>query len=359
MKKAIAIADRLSGPALALVGALNALFLLTFFVVLALAMQTLPARSEAACNGENVIAALKASDPAAYRELERKAAETAYGDTVFFRIENADGQPSWLFGTMHMTDPRVLDLPGYARDAFDASNTVVIETTEILDPDKAAVALFSKPELTMFTDGSRISDFLDDEEKERVKESLAERGIQLALVDRMKPWLLMSMIALPQCELDRKQSGIEILDIKLALEAEEEGKRLAGLETMAEQLDAMASLPIEFHVRGLLDTLALGDRMEDVTETMIQLYEEGRIGMIFPMLRHVSEVAGVGEELEADMADFEEKLINLRNVNMFDRSRAMVDRGGAFIAVGALHLPGEKGLAWLFEDAGYTVTPIH
>jgi uncharacterized protein YbaP (TraB family) len=35
----------------------------------------------------------------------------------------------------------------------------------------------------------------------------------------------------------------------------------------------MASLPLEFHIRGLIDTLKLGDKADDVVETMIQLYE--------------------------------------------------------------------------------------
>ena len=30
----------------------------------------------------------------------------------------------------------------------------------------------------------------------------------------------------------------------------------------------------------------------------------------------------------------------------------------AFVAVGALHLPGEQGLVQLLRDAGYTVTAI-
>ena len=104
----------------------------------------------------------------------------------------------------------------------------------------------------------------------------------MPLVERMKPWLLVAMVALPECEMDRKTAGGRILDDALARGAMAEGKEVVGLETMLEQLDAMASLPMDFHVRGLVDTLALGDRMADVSETMIQLYEEGRIDMIFP-----------------------------------------------------------------------------
>ncbi|MEM0900344.1 MAG: TraB/GumN family protein, partial [Pseudomonadota bacterium] len=55
---------------------------------------------------------------------------------------------------------------------------------------------------------------------------------------------------------------------------------------------------------------------------------------------------------------FEEVLIDARNKTMFDRSLALLEQGGAFIAVGALHLPGELGLANLFAEAGFEITAI-
>ena len=352
----LALADRLSGAALAAIGTINAFFALSFLTILAIAAQSLPAHSAGACDGENIIAELERSDPAALAALQAEAAATPNGKTIFYRVENAAGDPSWLFGTIHMTDPRVLNLPDPVRSAFEAAEVVAIETTDILDPDKTAEAMFSRPELTMFTDGTRISDFLTETEREMVKQGLADRGIQMPLVERMKPWLLVAMVALPECEMERKNAGGEILDADLAREAQEAGKELIGLETMVEQLDAMASLPLDFHVRGLVDTIALGDRMADVNETMIELYEDGQIGMIFPMLRHVSEQTGLDGGLETHMAEFEEKLINIRNDNMLQRSRALIDKGNAFIAVGALHLPGDKGLVSLFTEAGYKVT---
>ena len=41
-----------------------------------------------------------------------------------------------------------------------------------------------------------------------------------------------------------------------------------------------------------------------------------------------------------------------------DGSLPLLERGGAFIAVGGLHLAGKEGLVELFRAAGYTVTPI-
>jgi hypothetical protein len=40
---------------------------------------------------------------------------------------------------------------------------------------------------------------------------------------------------------------------------------------------------------------------------------------------------------------------------MRDRALAFLRRGGAFIAVGAVHLPGKEGLLSLLEMEGYHV----
>ena len=188
---------------------------------------------------------------------------------------------------------------------------------------------------------------------ETVKAALSKRGISLAAVNRMQPWILTSMLAMPACELARKKEGADFLDIKLAEEAKNSGKQIAGLETIKDQLGAMASLPIQFHIDGLIETLALGPELPDVFETMTVLYTQGDIGMIFPLMRSVSPD---GIESGSNYAEFEEKMINTRNRTMAERAMPIVDEGNAFIAVGALHLPGEQGLVSLLKHKGYTIT---
>jgi len=359
MNAVFARLDRISGPLLTALGLANALFLWTFLVVLFVALRSVPASAAETCTGENVLDAMKRDDPAGYERVMKQAADTLNGDTRLFRIEKDSVTPSWLFGTMHLTDDRVIDLPKKAQAAFDEADTVAIESTEILDQTKMATALFAKPELTMFTGDEDLTDYLTDDQRELLKEGLAKRGIQFALVERMKPWLITSMVALPPCELDRKQAGASFLDLKLAQDAERDGKELVGLETIVEQLDAMASLPMSFHIQGLVESIALGDRVNDAVETMIQLYVKGEIGAIWPMLRTVSPEMETNEDVAAGYADFEETMVHVRNKTMLDRALPLLEKGDAFIAVGALHLPGEQGLAHLIGEAGYTVTPVY
>ncbi|PSJ62033.1 TraB/GumN family protein [Pseudaminobacter soli (ex Li et al. 2025)] len=355
MKRAIAIADRTAHKALLLLAALNVLFFISFLIMTVLAMGEAHAGAEA-CKGTDMLAALQKSDPALLDKIKAEAAATPNGRGLLWKIEKAGETPSFLFGTMHMTDPRVTALPPAAQKAFDVSGTVVIETTEILDQSKMVAAIMKEPELTMFTDSTTLASLLSPEDAAIVDKALTDRGISLASVAKMKPWMLSAMVALPACELARKSEGEPVLDIKLAQDGKSEGKEIDGLETVADQLRAMASLPMDFHVRGLVDTLKLGDRMDDVVETMIVLYQRGDTGMFWPLFRAVLPDESGGDE---GYAAFDEAMVKSRNHVMAERAEPILAKGNAFIAVGAMHLPGSDGLVELLRKDGYTVTAVN
>jgi len=56
---------------------------------------------------------------------------------------------------------------------------------------------------------------------------------------------------------------------------------------------------------------------------------------------------------------FQRRLIVQRNYLMMERMQSYLRQGKAFVAVGALHLPGEKGLLNLLEQRGYTVSVVY
>jgi len=347
-------ADRWSGLALRLIAALNLIFLAFFLAGLTLSVRD-AAGEEVVCTGQDMIAEFEKSDPALLETVRKQAAQVENGSHLLWRIEKPGAEPSYLFGTMHMTDPRVVSLPPQAQRAFDAADTVIIETTDILDQKRVMAAFAERPELTMFTDGESLESLLAEDEIATLREGLARRGIPFDSVRLMKPWMLSALVALPACEMSRKAAGAVVLDQKLAEDAKAAGKAVDGLETINDQLGAMASLPIEFHTRSLVETLKLGNRMDDVMETMIALYLRGETGMYWPFFRAVLPGA---EDKDGGFAAFQETMITARNRTMAQRSEPFIDKGGAFIAVGALHLPGEDGLVTLLEERGYAVKPV-
>ena len=56
---------------------------------------------------------------------------------------------------------------------------------------------------------------------------------------------------------------------------------------------------------------------------------------------------------------FTERLLDARNDRMVERMQERLAEGGAFIAVGALHLPGESGILKQLEGLGYRLTRLY
>ncbi|TPW29979.1 polysaccharide biosynthesis protein GumN [Pararhizobium mangrovi] len=350
---------------MALLSLLHVLLALSFLAVAALATTEAHARdgtnaanrTEDGCGGHDLLDAMRRNDPAKLAAIDAAAEKVANGDHRLWKITTPKAkQPSWLFGTMHVADPRVLDLPDAAKDALEKADTIVIETTGVLDPVKAQADILAHPDLTMFTDGSTLAAHMSASDLALVKKRLQEEGLSYALVAKMKPWILAGMIARPACEEKRTDAGEDFLDKQIAEDAKAKGKAVKGLETLDEQLRAMADLPMKFHIRGLVEALQLGALMNDVTVTMTDLYLDGRISAILPMMEAIGPDAGADED--AGYAEFRKRIVTDRNAVMAERARPMIDAGGAFIAVGALHLPGREGLVARLRKAGYTVRPL-
>ncbi len=353
MKTVIAIADRGALPLLKLIALANVLFFLAFAVMLSIATTHARAAGMPTCSGRNLLAELRTSDPEKFAAIEADAANTENGSGLLWKIEKPGVAASYLFGTMHMTDARVVTLPPAARKAFDAAGTMVIETTDVLDQSRMMAVLAQRPDLMMFTDATTLNSLLTPEEIKTVDAALEARGIPLFSIAKMKPWIVSAMVALPACELARKAGGAPVLDVSLAQEAQAKGKTVAGLETAAGQLEAMASLPMSFHVRGLVETLKLGERMNDVVETMVVLYTQGQTGLFWPLFR---DVLPNGETDGPGYSAFEQTMITTRNHGMVTSAAPILDKGNAFIAIGALHLPGPEGVVSLLRKAGYMVS---
>ncbi|MBW6423909.1 TraB/GumN family protein [Rhizobium sp. XQZ8] len=307
-----------------------------------------------ACSGKNLVEALKSENQPEYEQLVAQGDKVPNAKGIFWKIEKDGLDTSYLFGTMHVSDPRVLDLPESVEDARYDASVVIVESTEVLDMKKAMGRVLMQPDMMWLPDGKRLEDYLSKEDAERLAAGLKARGMVLSAVNRMRPWLISSTLAGTGCEGKRQAKGIKMLDMQIAFDAIDEDIPLEGLETFEEQFAAMNSVSTEKQVQNLLTMVTSGVQTRDFTETMIQLYEAGDFSLIWPMLtgRYASDplVATSG------ISEFEDAMLIKRNHLMAERSARFLTEGGAFIAVGALHLQGEKGLVELFRKQGYTVT---
>lgn len=311
-------------------------------------------RANAACGGVDVLEEMRRSEPAKYAEIMQHADATPNGEAMLWRIERDGRQPSHLFGTVHVTDARVLAIPQSVENAIAGAKTFAVEIAGLDDQTMASAMAQIGPGLIMLK-GDRIDRHLNTVEVDRLRKVLAEAGVPAEAGMAFQPWLLTMMLAITDCERRRMEAGATVLDQKLEELATSHDLRPVGLETAEEQLRSTAKPSIESQIAGLKANLRLQPRLDDLMETTIRLYLSRNIAAMLPL----TEVL-IGDEALAAAAigEFQQELIVNRNRRMAERALPLLAEGGAFIAVGALHLPGDAGLVALFRKAGYSVTPV-
>jgi uncharacterized protein YbaP (TraB family) len=260
---------------------------------------------------------------------------------IFYVVRSASTPtPSYLLGTIHSEDPRVLDLPGPVRSAFDSSHSFAMEVV----PDAEAII---KSMVTMtYTDGRTLKEVLPPDLYQRAAETLGELGMTPAAFQDFKPWAVVTLLSLPPSE-----KG-EFLDLVLHKAAVEARKEIKGLETMEEQLAIFDDLSEADQIALLRETLDSRDQMPAMFEDLIQAYlAQDLDALVERSDRYLQD----GDPRLSAL--FREAAVDSRNRRMAERLPPLLDQGGWFIAVGALHLPGEEGVLRLLERRGYQVQP--
>ena len=306
------------------------------------------------CRGVDMLAETKAKDADLYRRIMAEAEATENSDAILWKIER-DGRPaSYLFGTVHLTDDRITRLSPAVEMALGEAKTIALEVSDLSEKATTSVIAKAAP-LVMFTDGQRLDQLLSSTEYETVKAIITRSGMPVDLAALFKPWIVTMILSVSDCERAKVQRGTRVLDMKIAEIGKARGLEVVGLETIPEQLQALAAVPQPQQLKMLRTSLKFADRTNDMMETLVQLYLNRKIAAAMPFQVALAREVGIGDDA---FAGFQEKLLIERNIKMQQSAEPLLQEGGVFIAVGALHLTGKKGLVALMREAGYTVTAI-
>lgn len=313
------------------------------------------AAAAAACQGTDLMDRFARSDPDFVRRIAREGDAIPFGRGKLFRLTKEGGPPSYLFGTLHSADPRIIDLPAPVLSALAGSKAVALELGEELgkrDPF-AGIAPEEVSRLLLAPPDQRADKLLSADDLKRLEEAAEGYGIPAELVRQMRPSILAAMMAIPACDL-RAHGGASI-DGDVLAKAQAAGKTVTGLETYVEQFDAMRDFPLEVQRQLLVSAVRHLPEAENMFETLLSFYRRGEIGRVLAWAHSPRPVPTIDAPVPAA---FYEALVDRRNVRMAERALPLLRAGSVFVAVGAAHLPGEAGLLRLFEKAGFAVTRV-
>lgn len=323
---------------------------LPFLAIEAAAAADKPAK----CGGADMLAELAVSDPAAYAKIRNEAKALSNTQALLWRVEKTGAAASYLFGTMHLSDKRITTLSPAVSDALKAAKTLVLEVGD-LSPAALTAAMAESGADLVYSDGRTLSDQLTPEEFAKVKAVVASSGMPADFAKLLKPWLVSTLLSVSECERRQVAAGTKVLDMQLAERAKAGGIPVAGLETINDQLGALSGIPEEQQLQMLRVSLKHAERTDDMMETMLQLYLRRDMGAAMPFQFVLASQIGIPSSA---FDGFQKSLLVERNARMAVTARPYLDKGGAMIAVGALHLPGDTGLVSLLRAAGYTLTPV-
>ena len=267
-----------------------------------------------------------------------------YERGLLWRITQPGQPPSHVFGTIHDADARVVDLPAPAAAAFARARTLMVEFLS----DAYTRERFT--EAALFSDRQTLEEKIGAEDFARVLQELAPTGLDRGRIGKLKPWG--ALINLRHSTADAPES----LDARLIAQARARRLAVFQMEGVEEQIFAFDECPMDTQVALLKHTLAHRDELVALEDETIRAYLARDLETIWRLReRFIARYP----EVAAHQAVMTKRLLYDRSVVMAYRVQRELRRGAAFVAVGALHLRGAKGVLALLEEDGYHATRIY
>jgi uncharacterized protein len=263
---------------------------------------------------------------------------------LMWAVEQGAGRVIML-GSAHLLLPGDYPLDASVEVAWAQADRVVFEVTaaEMRAPETAASLLRAGH----FDDGRTLREVLPDDVRERLEAFMGAAAV--AGSDSMKPWFIALNIGV-SVMVGSGFSPAHGIDAHFMRRAEAEGKPMAGLETGADQVEAISSAPLSEQIHSLAEAL---QPLDQVRARLLHLHSAWRRGDETAIERLMLEDMVAKAPVSA-------KLLNSdRNQRWLPQIEAMLEEGGTtLVIVGALHLVGDVGLVELLRARGHDVSRI-
>jgi uncharacterized protein len=276
---------------------------------------------------------------------KEKSVVNKFENSLLWKVSgNGLEKPTYLFGTMHMLCKEDAFLGENLVGAIKSADKVYFE----LDMDNLFDMLGAMSKLKMKND-TTLSDLMTKDEYEKVKKYFKEKSTMLpfSVLETYKPFVASSMLMETTIVCD-EQVAMEQLIME---EAKKHNKTIEGLETTAYQMGIFDSIPYKEQAKELVKMVA-EDGKESAGDKefkeMMKAYKE----------QDLKKLADMINSEEAGMMKYQDVLLNNRNRNWVEKLKKLMPGKSLVVAVGAGHLPGDKGVINLLRKAGYTVVPV-
>ena len=267
---------------------------------------------------------------------------------------NGLSEPSYIMGTHHLASLSILDsIAGY--QAAIASTKQIIGEMDMSAVQTPEVMQMMQ-QMVMIDNDTTLQTLFTPEECEVVNTALKENlGMDITMGAKLKPAFIQNnLVLLLYIKHIGGFNAGEQLDTYLQQMGASEGKKVQGLEKPEYQFNLLFNGSSLTRQAELL--ICMLNNMDDNLRQAIQL-TNAYMAQDMKELEVISKMKqGNGcDPTPAELA----AMIDTRNINWANELPAMMEEVPSFVAVGALHLPGEKGLLNLLRQKGYTIESVN
>ncbi len=279
--------------------------------------------------------------------------------SVLWEISGKDIKPSYIFGTMHLMpkDDFLIDVP--TKKSFEAAEQVVFEIDmKQMENPMELMGMMGK---MMMPSDTTIKDLISDADYTLLKNRFDSIGLPFEMMQSMKPMWLSAMIdgmgsgkldMTGGASADETSKSTMSYEVEFNKLAKAENKKTSGLETIDFQIGLFDSIPLKIQADMLVASLKSKNDGKDEMKEMVKIYLDKDIEKMSRMLSENNS------SKDNAMTPYEAMLLNNRNANWIAKMEKLMHEKSNFIAVGAAHLGGPKGVLNLLKQKGYTIKAL-
>lgn len=264
-------------------------------------------------------------------------AQRQVDQSLLWRISGDNiAEPSYLYGTIHIICEKDIRINKAASEAFSQANKIYLE----LDLDSPALI----KEIQAATQSkSHLKEHISAKGYNEIDDFFTQQlGYSMEAVGMVKPYYLLSYTYKP---IIGCQNPVSIEQL-LVNEAEYQGKEILGLETLTQQTAVFDNLKTRKQARLLLRQIRRSHLIRENYAEILDLYQKGDVELLNKKI------------VNSPSRKLNRKLLKERNQAWVETLTTVLPQQSNFIAVGAAHLGGKKGLIKQLRREGYSVEAV-
>ncbi len=250
----------------------------------------------------------------------------------------------YLLGSIHVLRQSDYPLAPIVLEAYRNAKTVIMEVNlEEIDSEQVQAEMLASATLP---EGKTLPDVLGKQRYGRADALAREVGVELSLFDQYAPWFAAEAIA----QLQLTQLGFQTdtgVEMYFMEKARNDGKSVAGLETVHDQISLFQNMPLDTQADYLLSSLEQAHDLPKEVQSMVRAWQRG-------------DTQWFANEMQSELGkdpNLYQAVLGSRNRKWLPRIEALLnDDKDYLVIVGTGHLVGPGSVIELLKKDGIGAT---